>query len=518
MITETFLLTLQLILPLAAGICGLLLIRLPRASAALALLFSTIQLVAACALVLAADRSGYIVVQAGGWVAPYGISLVADRLAAIMVTISALVGLAVFVHAVTNRERGLPLPLFFPLSNFLLLGVNGSFLTGDLFNLYVWFEVMLIASFVLMTIGGSKPQIDGGFKYVIINLFASAMFLAGIGLLYGKLGTLNMADIARTMAQVDDPLLLNTTSVLLLVAFGVKAGIFPFFFWLPASYHTPAMVVSGLFAALLTKVGVYALARAHLLLFEPNFASMQLLLAVLAAATMVTGVLGAVSMFHTRRILSIHIISQIGYILMGFAIATPLAVAGAVFYLIHNIIVKTNLFFLAGLIRRRGGSEDLAKLGGLAKSSPWLAVFFLISALSLAGIPPLSGFWAKLIVVKASFEADFSWLAAIALAVGLLTLFSMSKIWHEVFWKAEPRLNLNGSEQAQSADKPGVLAYSPIVAFVALTILIGLTVTPLLGYSQRAASQLLDPSSYIAAVLEASRHGEITSLHSKKNP
>ncbi len=499
--SNTFLLTLPLILPLAAGILGLLLMRVRGLPALVAILGAVVQFVVACMLVVAADREGYIVVQAGGWPAPFGISLVADRLAAIMVAISALVGVAVFVHALANRERGLPLALFYPLSNFLLLGVNGSFLTGDLFNLYVWFEVMLIASFVLMTLGGSKAQIDGGFKYVIINLFASAMFLVGVGILYGKLGTLNMADIARTMAGAEDPLLLNTTAVLLLVAFGVKAGIFPFFFWLPASYHTPAIVVSGLFAALLTKVGVYAMARAQLLLFAPNFPSMQLLLAVLAAATMVTGVLGAASMFHTRRILAFHIISQIGYMLMGFVLGTPLAVAGAVFYLIHHILVKTNLFFVAGLIRRQGGSEDLGRLGGLAKASPWLAVLFLIPALSLAGIPPLSGFWAKLIVVKASFEAGFHWLAAVALGVGLLTLFSMTKIWQEAFWKAAPD-KVGGEDGREDEGKPGVFACSAVIVFASITVLIGVTVTPLLDYSKRAAAQLLDPSSYIRAVLD----------------
>jgi len=286
------------------------------------------------------------------------------------VAISSVVGLAVVAFALANRERNLPLSLFLPLTFLLLLGVNGAFLTGDLFNMFVWFEVMLIASFVLMVVGGTKPQLDGGVKYVILNLLASALFLIGVGMLYGKLGTLNMADIAGKLSAVEDTVLINTTSVLLLVAFGIKAGLFPLFFWLPASYHVPAFAVSGLFAALLTKVGVYALARAQLLLFAPYADTMRDFMLVIAAATMITGVLGAAAQFHVRRILSFHIISQIGYMLLGLAIATPLAVAGALFTIVHNIIVKTNLFFVAALIHRHTGQEDLAKLGGLAKHSP----------------------------------------------------------------------------------------------------------------------------------------------------
>lgn len=485
-----------LVLPLFTGILGVLLMRRPRAGAVLALGSSLVQLVASVLLVLAVDRDGYVVAQAGDWQAPFGISLVADRLSAIMVAVTALIGLTVVIFGLANPERNLPPAVFLPLTFLMLLGVNGSFLTGDLFNLYVWFEVMLIASFVLMTLGGSHAQLDGGLKYVLINLFSSALFLIGVGILYGKLGTLNMADIAATMAGAEDPLLMNTTSVLLLVAFGIKAGLFPFFFWLPASYHTPAIVVSGLFAALLTKVGVYAMFRAQLLLFAPNFPSMQVLIAVIAAATMVTGVLGAASMFHTRRILSFHIISQIGYMIMGLAIATPLAVAGGIFYIVHHILVKTNLFLIAGLIHTRTGHEDLGKLGGLVRSSPWLAVLFLIPALSLAGIPPLSGFWAKLLVVRAALEAGWIWLAVVALVVGALTLYSMTKIWNEAFWKERPE-DARGTPER----RPSRAAFVPVIALATLTVLIGLTITPLFGYSQRAAGQVLDPRGYIDAVL-----------------
>lgn len=508
MMSPELLLMATLLLPLVTAILGIAFMRARNFAIALAILSSVVQVAITIGLLIAVDRQDYVVVQSGNWAAPFGISLVADRFSGSMVAITAFVGLFVILFAVFNRERNLPIPLFLPLTFLLLLGVNGSFLTGDLFNLYVWFEVMLIASFVLMTIGGTKPQLDGGMKYVMLNLLSSAMFLIGVGILYGKLGTLNMADIAQKLAIADDPLLINTTSTLLLVAFGVKAGIFPLFFWLPASYHTPAFVVSALFAGLLTKVGVYALMRAQLLLFAPYFSSMQMLLLILAAATMVTGVLGAAAQFHTRRILSFHIISQIGYMIMGLAIATPLAIAGAIFYIIHNILAKTALFFVAALIYRRTGHEDLAKLGGLAKAYPWLAVLFLVPAFALAGIPPLSGFWAKFSLVRAAIDGGFVWLAATALAVGILTMFSMMKIWNEAFWKPRPE-GLEADVPKQS--RPGIRAHSPAIALAAGTVIAGVFAAPLFEFFLRGADQLLEPATYVEAVLNPAEHQPMVS-------
>jgi multicomponent Na+:H+ antiporter subunit D len=490
-------LTSCVVVPLIAGVVTLALMKFRPAAMAVSIIASVLQVLLAALLIFTVDREGHVVIQAGGWPAPFGISLVADRLAASMVFIAALTAFFILLHVLANRERNLPMPLFLPLYFLLLLGVQGAFLTGDLFNLYVWFEVMLLASFVLMTIGGTKPQLDGGFKYVILNLFSSAIFLIGVGIIYGKLGTLNMADVAAKLSEAEDPVLINTSSVLLLVAFGVKAGLFPFFFWLPASYHTPAFAVSALFAALLTKVGVYALIRSQLLLMAPYFSGMQGLLFFLAALTMITGVLGAAAQFHTRKILSFHIISQIGYMILGLAIATPLAVAGAIFYIIHNIVAKTNLFLISGIIHRLTGQEDLAKLGGLVRTAPWLALFFLISALGLAGIPPLSGFWAKFFLVKASIDSNLLLMAVIALSVGLLTLFSMIKIWNEAFWKAAPASNETGPKSRQLHAS----SYIPVASMALIVIILGILVQPVFGYFYRAADQLLDPQQYIQAVL-----------------
>ena len=461
--------------------------------------FSITTFVASIYLVSVVDQVDYLVAQLGQWAAPFGITMVADRFSAVMVAVSSFMGAAVAIYALSEIDEARLRKFFFPLYLVLLLGVNGAFLTGDLFNMFVWFEVMLIASFVLMSMGGEKGELEGGLKYVCLNLLSSALFLAGAGIIYGKIGTLNMADIAQQLAMTDNADWAISSSMLLLVSFGLKAGIFPFFFWLPASYHTPPSAVSAVFAGLLTKVGVYALFRTYTLMFVPIFSEVQTIILWLAILTMVTGVLGAASHFDMRRILSFHIVSQIGYMILGLAFMTPLALTASIFYLVHHIIVKTNLFLISGVVIRLKGSCDLAKVRGLCNSAPWLAFLFFIPAFSLGGIPPLSGFWAKFALVKSGLEIGSWWPVAIALLVGVLTLFSMTKIWAEAFWKQEPE-----SAALVNVPKPvGPLFYMvmPITVLAVCTVLIGIFGEPLFAFSERAAEQLLNPQAYISAVL-----------------
>lgn len=490
---------LPLLLPLSGAVCLLATRGSDSVQRGGGVLFSALTFIASLWLLWEVDQQDILVMQAGDWAAPFGISLVADRFSAIMVMISSFMGAAVAVYSLGEIDTGRLRKFFYPLYLLLIFGVNGAFMTGDLFNLYVWFEVMLISSFVLTALGGEKAELEGGLKYVCLNLLASALFLIGAGILYGKLGTLNMADIAYKLASSPDSEWVISSSMLLLVAFGLKAGIFPFFFWLPASYHTPPPAVSAIFAGLLTKVGVYALIRAYTLLFVPIYSQVEWIIMILAILTMVTGVLGAASHFDMRRILSFHIISQIGYMVLGLALMTPLALAAAIFYLVHHIIVKTNLFLVSGVVVRLKGSCDLAKVGGLYRSAPWLAVLFFIPAFSLGGIPPLSGFWAKFAVVKAGLEKG-EWIAVgAALAVGVLTLYSMTKIWAEAFWKKQPE----DTGAAPLAEPVGKLWHmvAPIAVLAICTIVIGLFGEPLFAFSERAADQLLDPDAYIEAVL-----------------
>jgi len=497
---------LPLLLPIIGVVCLLIGARSARTQRIGGVLFSGLGFLASLYLMWKVDKAGYIVLQSGGWAAPFGISLVADRFSAVMVAVSSFMGSGVAWYAVGEIDDDRLRRYFFPLYLALLFGVNGAFLTGDLFNLYVWFEVMLIASFVLMAIGGKKSELEGALKYVSLNLLASMFFLIGAGLIYGKTGTLNMADISARVGASPDAEGVLPAAMLLFVAFGVKAALFPLFFWLPSSYHTPPPAVSAIFAGLLTKVGVYALFRFHTLLFDSLFSHFQTLLIVLSVLTMVTGVLGAASHFQMRRILSFHIISQIGYMTVALGIMTPLALASGIFYLVHHIIVKTNLFLISGIVLRMKGSDDLARVGGLVKSAPWLALLFFVPAFSLGGIPPLSGFWAKLGVVLAGVEASRWWVVTAALLVGVMTLYSMTKIWAEGFWKAQPEKAEDAEEAPELADTEGVRSslrwmVPPVALFAVATVAIGLVGAPLFSYTERAADQLMDPEGYRDAVL-----------------
>jgi multicomponent Na+:H+ antiporter subunit D len=497
--------TLCILIPLVTAVTCLLAPRRPGVQRAIGVA-GMAALLGASLWLMAATAGGAInVVEFGNWPAPFGIVLVADLLSSIMVLVSAITALAVAIYSLADVDAGRVRFGYFAFLHFMMMGVCGAFLTGDMFNMFVWFEVMLISSFVLMSLGGEKPQMEGAVKYVVLNLVSSSLFLAACGILYGKTGTLNLADLAIKSRDLVDPGLMTMTAMLFLVAFGLKAAVFPLFFWLPASYHTPPVAVSAVFAGLLTKVGVYALMRVFTLVFTGDVLFTHGLLLGIAALTMITGVLGAVVQFDFRRLLSFHIISQIGYMVMGLALFTPLALAGTVFYLFHHIVVKSNLFLISGITRRYSGTFQLKKLGGFYAATPWLAILFFIPAMSLGGIPPLSGFFAKFAVVKAALAGDSvfgAWavvLAVVALAVGLLTLFSMTKIWGEVFWKHPP--------EGCSAPDPGavstgskVVLFAPVVALALLTLSIGVFPQFFFDFAERAAVQLLEPRHYIEAV------------------
>ena len=502
--SAAMLLTLPIAVPMAAAIAAFFVGRAggPQAARWVSVAGSAALLVVSLALMAEVWAVGPIAAQMGGWGAPFGITLVADVLGAVMVVITGLSGLAVALYAVADIDPARSRLGWHPLYMVLLAGVSGAFLTGDLFNLYVWFEVMLIASFCLLVLGGDREQLDGGLRYVFLNLVATVMFLSAVGLLYGLTGTLNMADLHVALKQVDSPALVTTIAILFVGAFGIKSAVFPLFFWLPASYHTPPVAVSAIFAALLTKVGVYALIRMFTLVFTQDVDYTHGLLLVIAGLTMVTGVLGAAAQTQMRKILSFHIISQIGYMVMGLALYTPLALLGAVFYLVHHIIVKANLFLVSGVAKRMTGSFELERIGGLYRAKPWLAVLFLIPALSLAGIPPLSGFWAKLVLVRASLEVE-SWLIAVtALVVGLLTVFSMSKIWVEAFWKPHPDGDAAVTVVAPTRLET-VMLVTPIVLLAAVTVIIGVLPQPFLDLAARSAAELMAPEAYVRTVLGA---------------
>lgn len=492
------LLVAPILIPLMAAALTAILWSRPSLQRRIGLTAAALLLVTTFALLAEVLSGGMIVGQMGNWPAPFGITLVIDHLSVAMLVITGLMAVAVAVYAMGEGARERDRAGFQPLFHALLTGVCGAFITGDLFNLYVWFEVMLIASFGLLVLDRTREQLDGGIRYVMLNLVGTTFFLLAVGLIYGLTGTLNLADLARVAPEVPNQGALAAAALLLLISFGAKAAVFPLFNWLPASYHTASMPVAAIFAALLTKVGVYAIIRVFTLVFAYDHALFGPIIGLVAMATMLVGVLGAAMHYDVRRILSFHIISQIGYMLVGLALMTPLAIAGSVLYVIHHIVVKANLFLVAGAMRQLGGSFALKRMGGLWAGWPLLGLAFLVPALSLAGIPPLSGFWGKLAVIRASLEAEAWLLAFVALGVGLLTLYSMIKIWNEAFWKAPPEpLPASGPWDMTRR----LATFAPIALLCGVTLLIGLWTEPFAAFSLAAAEQLLNREGYIAAVL-----------------
>jgi multicomponent Na+:H+ antiporter subunit D len=436
--------------------------------------------------------------QAGNWMAPFGISLVIDLFSAIMLVISGIIGLCAAFFSYSNIDSKRHKYFYFIFFHGILTGVNGSFITGDVFNLYVWIEVLLMSSFGMLLAGGSRRQLEGGVKYITMNVIASIIFLAAIGVLYGQTGTLNMADLALLLSDEPVAPYLDVAAILFFIALGIKAALFPFFYWLPASYHTPPIAVTAFFAGLLTKVGVYVLIRFYTLFLHQNGTLWNPIFLVVAGATMLIGVLTAASQMEIRRILSFHIISQIGYMIMGLGIFTPLAIAGSIYFMAHNIFAKTNAFLVSGLINSKYGTFSLYKLGNLYRESPVTAFFFLIPAFALAGVPPLSGFFGKFMLVKAGFDAEQYIIAAVSLLVSILTLFSMVKIWDAVFLK----------KREKELEKPfptirfGFFSLFPVVFLAFMSVTLGIGAGYFVDLSLAAAKQLMNPSIYIISVLK----------------
>jgi multicomponent Na+:H+ antiporter subunit D len=494
--TPDWILVLPVMLPLAAA-GFMMVIPSVRAQKWLNVVATALHLGVAILLLQKVLAQGIQVTQLGNWPAPFGISFVADTLGAAMVGITGLMGFLVAIYALAEVEPEQGKYGFFPLYQVLLMGVSGAFLTGDLFNMFVWFEVMLMSSFVLLSLGARRPQLEGGIKYLVLNFLSSSLFLVALGILYAETGTLNMADMAVTLRQGELSLTVMAAAMLLLVAFGLKAGVFPLFSWLPASYHTPSVTVSAIFAGLLTKVGVYSLIRVFTLIFVGDGDFTHNFIIVISLLTMVTGVLGAAAQFEIRRILSFHIISQIGYMTLGLGFFTEAALTASVFYIIHHIVVKTNLFLMAGAVTHLKGTSELKKIGGLYRFHPWLAVVFLIPAMSLGGVPPLSGFFAKYVLVQEGVHLLAWGSVAVALLVGVLTLYSMTKIWAEGFWKADPRRE----EAERSGGTVPWPMWAAMLTMAAVTLAISISPEWLLTLAGRAATELMNPDQYIAAVL-----------------
>ncbi|QBR73027.1 Na+/H+ antiporter subunit D [Microbacterium sediminis] len=466
----------------------------------------------AVVLLLVVDAGNPLAVSVAGWDLPFGIVLYVDRLSALLVAVSSVVLLAVLLFSVgqgaADGDDDTPVSIFHPSYLILAAGIFDAFIAGDLFNLYVGFEILLVASYVLITLGSTESRIRTGTVYIVVSLVSSILFLSAIAMIYGALGTVNMAHIAERMTELpqDVQLLLH---LLLVLAFAIKAAVFPLSFWLPDSYPTAPAPVTAVFAGLLTKVGVYALIRTETQLFHDS--DINTLLLIVALATMVVGILGAVAQAELKRILSFTLVSHVGYMVFGLAIATEAAIGATIFYMIHHIVVQTTLFLAVGLIERRAGSTSILKVKGLMTAAPLIAVLYFIPALNLGGLPPFSGFLGKFALFDAAAAQGTPLMYVLivgGILTSLLTLYALMRAWNLSFWReeedsseTEARIaHLGQAPEAQQQNERRVIPRIMTAATVGMVALsVGLTVFagPLYEICDRIGQSLLQPISLV---------------------
>ena len=440
------------------------------------------------------QTDGIIRLDFGGWEPPFGILFVADSFAVILVTVASIVTLICLIYAFSSIGEKIENMYFYSFVNFLLAGVNGSFLTGDIFNLYVNFEIMLLASYVLIVLGGKRMQLRESLKYVVINIISSWFFLVAIAYLYAQLGTLNMAHISVLISESGQTPLLTVTSLVFLIVFALKSGLL-LYFWLPGSYSAPPTAIAALFGGLLTKVGIYVMIRVFTLIFYHEPQITHTIIGILAGLTLVMGSIGAIAYKDIRQIVAYNVIIAVGFILVGLAVMTQEALEGAVYYLMHDMVAKSLLFLLAGTMITVTGEKRLDNMSGLIRNYPAFGWMFFIVMLSLAGVPPLSGFIGKVLVGQGAIEAGFYVLLALAFISSIFVLYSLLRIFLNSFW----------GETIISFDDEVPMKRGWIVSFGLLTALMftfGLGAEYFAPYVADAANTLLNPQIYIDAVLE----------------
>ncbi|PXY19290.1 Na+/H+ antiporter subunit D [Prauserella muralis] len=505
------LVALPVLLPLLAA--ALSLVAGPIAAVQRVLSVSVLTAIAAVAgaLLVAADRGAPVVLRVGGYAPPMGITLVADRLAALLLLVSIVVMLGVLVFAIGQRAsdhgpRSASVA-FHPMYLVLSAGVSLAYLTGDLFNLFVAFEVMLSASYVLISRRTNAPRVRASMTYVIVSLTSSLLFLTMVAFVYAATGTVNLADLSGRIDALPEGAKAGL-ALLMVVVFGIKAAVVPLHFWLPDSYPTAPTPVTAVFAGLLTKVGVYAIIRTQTLLFGEH-GDWAFLLAV-ALLTMLVGALGAIAQNDLNRMLSFLLVSHIGYMLFGLALFTVAGLTGVILYVVHHIAVQAALFLVSGLVTRHTGTASLRDMSGVARTHPRVAALFALPALSLAGLPPLSGFVAKVVLLRAGAEVATPMayvVTAAAVLTSFLTLYAMARVWVSAFW-GEPSPPVPDVDPTDEVTVGTGVTSKPMLASAGGVVVAGLAVAALAGplstLSERAATDLLDRGPYRAAVLEGS--------------
>lgn len=490
------LIVLPILIPLLTAVVLIFFAKKIKVQRLISIISSLLNIFIAMMVVQTVSQNGIQVLNVGSWVAPFGITLVSDMLSALLVLTTTVIGFISIWYSFKYIDAGRERYYYYIIVQFLLVGVIGAFTTGDIFNLFVFFEVMLMSSYVLLVIGGTKKQLRESLKYLTVNVISSALFVIAVAYLYSIIGTLNMAHISERLASLDEwPGILTVIAVLFLIVFGMKGAIFPLYFWLPGSYYAPPIPIMALFGALLTKVGVYSLTRTYTLFFYHDQAFTFELLMILSIITVVIGVIGSIAYWDIKKIVIYNIITAIGVILYGISVATETSYTGSVFYLIHDMLIKAALFLLVGIIIKITGTANLREFSGLIKNYPGLAWTFFIAAISLAGIPPFSGFIGKLLVIQGGFEAEEYIGSMIILLSSLLVLYSVMKIFINGFW-GTPR----EYPAKESVSYKALL--TPVILLITVTVLYGVGTDFVFSYITQAVEPLVNPEIYIDAVLK----------------
>lgn len=498
--TSTNLPLLPVLIPMITGIVLFFFRKNTAVQRSVSLIGVLVMLAAAVFLLIAARQRGILVYTAGGWAPPYGIVFTADLFSCIMVLMGSILSVTGVLFSLRTIGGVKESHDYYILWHFLMMGINGTFVTGDLFNLFVFFEIMLIASYGILVIGGSKPQLRETFKYLVINIISSTIFLIALGMLYSMIGSVNMADVANKISGAENRHMASIVGMALFIVFGIKGAMFPLYFWLPKVHTVAAAPVSSIFSGLLIKVGVCALARAFTLIFVGDTAFTHTFIMGIGVLTMFLGVFGAVSQMNYKSILAYHSVSQVGYMVAGLGLFTVSSLAGTIYFIVHHAFVKGCLFLTAGAAEKITGTKDLKGMGGLLASYPGLGFLFFLAAMSLAGVPPLSGFFGKLMLLVSSAKLENYWMIACAMAVGVLTLFSMIKIFLYAYWGTPPR-----AYEPEEGFSPKGRIYRqsllPVAILAGLTLLMGLMAQPVLALCTEAAEQMMNPRLYIDAVM-----------------
>ncbi|WP_214695242.1 MULTISPECIES: Na+/H+ antiporter subunit D [unclassified Exiguobacterium] len=447
-------------------------------------------------LVHTVSTEGIQTLNLGNWQAPFGITLVSDMLSALLVTTSTLLTLFIVWFAVHYFSDSYEGNYLYISMLFLLVGVNGAFTTGDIFNLFVFFEVFLMSSYVLIVLGGRGVQLRESIKYLLVNIIASALFVMSVALLYGVTGTLNLADLAMKIPLVDNPDVITVIGVMFVIVFGMKGALVPLHYWLPGAYVVAPTPILAMFGALLTKVGVYSILRTYTLLFDGNGEFLQTFLMVLAVLTIFIGMTGAIAYNDVKLIIIYNIMIAVGVILYGISVNTQTSLEGSLYYLIHDMIIKAVLFMLVGMMIGITKSGQLRDMGGLITRFPLFGWTFFVAALSLAGIPPLSGFFGKLLIVSGGMDEGELFGPLLVLLSSLFVLYSVMKIFLNGFW----------GEAKREYDGP-LVPYTkrlivPVFLLLIIAVAYGFGAEAIHPYITQAIEPLVNPEIYIDAVIK----------------